>query len=90
MEAAGAVQIFSQSVEINKLIYHEYLGDGYTASFKEVIDAKLYAEFNLTPVKLECVGHIQKRLGTRLRNKVKEYKVQKPHYLVKESCWRNT
>ena len=53
MEAAGAVQIFSQSVEINKLIYHEYFGDGDTSSFKEVIDAKPYAEFNLTPV-----GHV--------------------------------
>ena len=28
----------------------------------------------LLPTTLECVGYVQKRLGTRLRNKVKEYK----------------
>ena len=33
-----------------------------------------YADYDVTPVKLECVGHVQKRLGTRLRNKIKEYK----------------
>ena len=26
------------------------------------------------PIKLECVGHVQKRLGTRLRNLVKAHK----------------
>ena len=32
--------------------------------------------------KLECVGHVQERLGTRLRNKIKEYKgTMKHHYL---------
>ena len=32
------------------------------------------ADYDVTPEKLECVGHIQKRLGTRLWNKTKEYK----------------
>lgn len=74
MESAGAVEIFSRSVSKNELIYHEYLGDGDTSSFKDVVAAEPYKEYNVTPVKLECVGHVQKRLGTRLRNLVKQYK----------------
>ena len=33
-----------------------------------------YVVSNIDPEKYECVGHVQKRLGTRLRNKVKEFK----------------
>jgi len=68
MEAAGAVAMFSSSVEKHKLIYSKYIGDGDTSSFKEVINAKPYHHFGIIPIKLECVGHVQKRLGTRLRD----------------------
>ena len=67
MEAAGASEIFCTSVAKHKLIYKDYIGDGDTSSFKEVIEAKPYKEFNVTPNKLECIGHVQKRLGNRLR-----------------------
>ena len=66
MEAAGAVPIFSSSVDKNKLIDDRYVGDGGTASFKEVVN---YENFQITPTILECVGHVQKRLGTHLRTK---------------------
>ena len=74
MEGAGAVKIFSHSVEKRHLIYHEYLGDGDTSSYKEVVESNPYLTYDVVPTKLECVGHVQKRLGTRLRNKVKELK----------------
>ena len=74
MEGAGAVEIFSRSIKNRSLIYHEYLGDGDTSSYKEVVESNPYEVFNIVPTKLECVGHVQKRLGTRLRNKVKELK----------------
>ena len=61
MEGAGAVEIFSRSVLTHNLICHEYLGDGDT-SFKEVIDSNPYSQFDVTPVKLEFVGHIQKKI----------------------------
>ena len=67
MEAAGASEIFCSSVAKHKLIYKDYIGDGDTSSFKEVVDAKPYIEFGIIPNKLECIGHIQKRLGNRLR-----------------------
>ena len=74
MESAGAVTIFNRSVKKNNLIYKEFLGDGDTSSFKDVKNSNPYQDFDITPIKLECVGHVQKRLGTRLRNLVKAHK----------------
>ena len=74
MESVGAVAMFKRSLQKNKLIYKEYLGDGDTSSFNDVIVADPYKEYGIMPVKLECVGHVQKRLGKRLRNLVKAQK----------------
>ena len=74
MEGAGAVEIFSHSIEKRNLLYHEYLGDGDTSSYKEVVQSNPYEKYDVVPTKLECIGHVQKRIGTRLRNKVKEFK----------------
>ena len=59
------------------LIYDEYLEDGDSTSHKVFIEAKSYAEYFIHHVKCECIfflcecmGHVQKRLGTRLRNKI--------------------
>ena len=66
MEAAGAIEIFGRSIEKNKLRYTNYLGDGDSASYLKVEKTKPYGEdFKIS--KLECVGHVQKHLGTRLR-----------------------
>ena len=65
MESAGAVLIFSSSIEKYNMRYSHYIGDGGTESFKKVVDSKPYGDA-LKPVKLECVGHVQKRLGSRL------------------------
>ena len=69
IETAGAVDMFCRSVSTNELIYDEYLSDGL-----DVVEAKPYADCNIDPTKCECAGHVQKRLGTRLRHKVTEYK----------------
>ena len=74
MESAGAVNMFKRSVDKNNMIYQYYLGDGDTSSFKSVLDSDPYANFRMKPEKLECIGHAQKRMGTRLRNIVKSYK----------------
>ena len=42
MEGAGAVQIFMRSIEKYNLMYTEYLGDGDTSSFKEVVKEDPY------------------------------------------------
>ena len=74
MEAAGAVEIFQHSVQKHKLVYSQCLGDDDTSSFQEVVESNPYSEFGIVPEEVECVGHVQKRLGTSLRNKIKKYK----------------
>ena len=74
MEGAGAAAIFKWSLEKNNLIYSEYLEDGDASSFKEVADSQPYQNFGIEPVKLECVGHTQKRLDIRLHHLVKSRK----------------
>ena len=51
MEAAGAIEMFRRSIEKNNLIYHEYLGDDDTSSFKAAADSKPYEKYNITPTK---------------------------------------
>lgn len=63
METVGASRIFSRSIKNRALEYTEYYGDGDSKAFMNVKDT--YGENSV--VKLECIGHIQKRVGSRLR-----------------------
>ncbi|GFW48965.1 uncharacterized protein TNCV_3901631 [Trichonephila clavipes] len=63
MEAVGAFRIFERSLIKRDLQYTEYYGDGDSKGFLQVKD--IYGENSVT--KLECIGHIQKRVGSRLR-----------------------
>lgn len=70
MEVAGAKAIFERSVPKYGIRYLEYFGDG---------DSKAYLSVKNTylpdiVVKKECVGHYQKRVGTRIRKAKKEVK----------------
>ena len=63
METAGIQTIFNRSIE-KQLRYTEFYGDG---------DSKGHAPIeNIYPgikvIKLGCLGHVQKRVGSRLRN----------------------
>ena len=78
MESVGAIDIVSRSIEKNSLVYGEYIGDGDTASFKDVVQSQPYRAIGIIPKKLECIGHVQKRLGTRLRKLRNEHKSKKP------------
>ena len=67
MESDGAKEIFLRSTKRN-LIYTLFVGDGDSSSFGLVKDA-CFNEFGdfYTVTKEECSGHVQKRMGTRLR-----------------------
>ena len=65
MEADGAVAIFTRTTTTHNLRYHWYIGDGDTEAFSKVKSSNPYGD--IVPEKLECVGHVQKRLGIRLR-----------------------
>ena len=59
----GVHQIFNRSISDRKLRYTEYYGDGDSKGFASVKDT-----YHPIPViKRECIGHIQKRVGNRLR-----------------------
>lgn len=50
---------------LHKTKYAQYIGDGDSKTFKGILDAQPYKNFVIR--KKECIDHIQKRMGTRLR-----------------------
>ncbi|GFU14070.1 uncharacterized protein TNCV_2536211 [Trichonephila clavipes] len=70
MEAVRAFRIFERSLIKRDLQYTEYYGDGDSKGFLQVKD--IYGDNSVT--KLECIGHIQKRVGSRLRKLKKNTK----------------
>ncbi|KAK0065704.1 hypothetical protein Bpfe_005137 [Biomphalaria pfeifferi] len=66
---------FLCAVETRNIRYTQYLGDGDSSSYKKVVDSKPYGEKPIE--KLECVGQVQKRCGTRPRRLVNDNKGQK-------------
>lgn len=76
MEVDGAKTIFQRSVPHYNVCYTEHLGDGNSDTLKSVFDLKPYGE-NVNITKLECVGHVQKHMGTRLRTLKQKSKKEK-------------
>ena len=70
MESEGVVKIFQRSEEKYGVKYTHYLGDGDSKGYQKACN-------NVAIEKMECVGHVQKRLGTRLRRLKKDYKGKK-------------
>lgn len=79
METEGAITCFKRSKERHGLQYTKYLGDGDSSAFTTVNKSGIYDK----PVtKLECTGHVQKRIGKALmtivsNNKSKKFVVDK-------------
>ncbi|GFX27317.1 uncharacterized protein TNCV_3341291 [Trichonephila clavipes] len=69
MECRGLLSIFQRSETSRKACYTQYLGDGDSKGFLTIKEAKVYGDTEVE--KLECVGHVQKRMGTRRRNILK-------------------
>ena len=65
MDASGLLAIFQWSVESYAVLYTEFLGDGDSKAHKLIVNEAVYAKREVS--KLDCVGHVQKRLGSRLR-----------------------
>ncbi|GFX31754.1 uncharacterized protein TNCV_170871 [Trichonephila clavipes] len=66
MEVDGMLRIFNRSEKLRNLKYSNYIGDGDTKTFNALSENKPYGDDHLIQ-KIECVGHVQKRMGTRLR-----------------------
>ena len=71
MEVTGTKRIFDRSVETNQVPYVEMFSDGDSKTYPAIKDTySNTGSGNLAPIevrKKECVGHIQKRVGSRLR-----------------------
>lgn len=72
MEAARAIMVYRRSLE-NSVRYNPFVGDGDSKSYKTVATDKPCGP-NYDIEKEECIGHIQKRMGTPLRREVEKSK----------------
>ena len=70
MGPEGADRIFQRSVEKHNLRYTEFYGDGDSKSFTRV--KGVYEDDGIEMEKKECIGHVQKRVGTVLRKLKRE------------------
>lgn len=67
MELKGVEQIFKRSIDTRGVRYINFLGDGDSKAYDHVAKENIYGDD--CPIdKIECVGHVQKRMGSRLRN----------------------
>lgn len=66
MEIDAMVDMFKRSEAKSNAKYVTYIGDGDCKTFKGISDAKPYNDISVE--KKECVMHVEKRAGTRIRN----------------------
>ncbi|GFW45676.1 uncharacterized protein TNCV_3246131 [Trichonephila clavipes] len=66
METVGMIRIFQRSLSHRSVRYTSYIGDGDSKTFSSITASNPYGE-DITVSKIECVRHVQKRMGTRLR-----------------------
>lgn len=72
MEIDGMIRIFQRSIKEKGVRYVSYIGDGDSSTFKSISENQPYGP-DVPIEKIECVGHIQKRMGTRLRKLKKTF-----------------
>ncbi|XP_057339915.1 uncharacterized protein LOC130677250 isoform X1 [Microplitis mediator] len=65
MEVDAMVEMFSYSETKYGVKYANYIGDGDSKTYSGIIKSDPYE--NTTVNKKECIGHVQKRMGSRLR-----------------------
>ena len=72
MEVDAVVEMFQRSVDLHGVKYGQYIGDGDSKTFKGILEVDPYED--LIVEKKECIDHVQKRMGSRLRQLVKKQK----------------
>lgn len=76
MEVKEALVIYHRWESTQNVRYSKYLNDGDNKRLKGV-ESKAYGD-NANIAKVECVGHVQKRMGSRLFSLKKELKGEEP------------
>lgn len=72
MEVDAICEMFLRSEELYGTQYTHYIGDGDSKTYKSIVVSKPYGD--KTIIKKECINHVQKRMGTRLRQIKKTHK----------------
>ena len=75
MEPKGVSAMFSRSLDFNTR-YKYLISDGDAKTHALLLEEKPYGTEHVIE-KVDCVGHVQKRMGTALRELKKQYKGQK-------------
>lgn len=73
MEVDGIIEMFLRSKDLHGVMYKSYIGGGDSKTFKWLLNEKPYGD-ELLVNKKECIAHVQKRMGSRLRNAKKSHK----------------
>ena len=88
IEAKGAVVVWNRSVELHNIWYKWMVSDGDSKAFNVVENA--YGDCKV--IKLDCVGHVQKRMGkhrlnlkSRTKGKLEDGKLIGGHDRLTES-----
>ena len=83
MEPAGVKAVYERSEMSHALQYTGYLGDGDSKSFSKIAaaDPPVYPGKSIS--KLECCGHVQKRMGRRLNDAITRCKGNVYEYNLK-------
>ncbi|GFT24546.1 uncharacterized protein TNCV_3253511 [Trichonephila clavipes] len=76
MEMHASLIMWRRSISDCQMRFVSMLSDGDSKTFQFLSDNKIYVS-DIKIEKEECLNHTAKRLGTSLRNKVKEWKVKK-------------
>lgn len=76
MEVVGMQRIFERSEMRHGARYAQYIGDGDCKTFAAIKKSEPYGK-NFDITKIECIGHVQKRMGARLRKRKQEMKGKK-------------
>ena len=70
MEAVGAKEIYRRTIDKHKLMYSQYLGDGDTSSFKEIVTSNPYKEYGICIIKLEMKSPISGKGQNHLQQQI--------------------
>ena len=71
MEVDAIKEMFQRSTT-HGIKYKNYIGDGDSKTYGGIVNSKPYGDDYIINKK-ECVGHVQKRMGARLRDLVKNH-----------------
>lgn len=74
MEVDGIITMFLRSVKLHAAKYANYIGDGDSKTFKNLLDANVYTDLIVN--KLECVLHVGKRMFRRLTEAKKHITIE--------------